>query len=555
MRYHQYVLDAARCTQPGMSNQLAIVPFVELAREIHQRKLTGALRLSQERQKIALYFDEGAFTAAATNLRPFRLAKILIEHRLCTPEQIAAAGGSELSDAQLAKALIAQHALTPAVSADGQRLLMREIFRYVANWRAGEWEFAPRVRPAEPTRIALALPPLLLEPARSVDYSQLAAVLQPATVTTLVSSPPTADLSLLPLEGFVLSRLLPQQTVAQIINDVGLPPEQVLCALYTLSLADMLTLNPPLPARIDENRAAQAYVRSPSVETVAATVSPLAEVSGAAPGAAAPVKSGAVMNAPNSPAPDDKFAASSTRSLQAQLDVFLFRLREAENYYQILGVPTDADTRAVKHAYHALARSYHPDKFRALEPEIHTAADNAFAQATKAYHTLSDEKLRATYNRRIKLTANEPAPVSPTVNPSAPPSATAADKPSAAPASGEEQYRTGTEALRRGNIGAAIEALRIAVAQQPARSQYRLQYARALSYDKSRLRDAALEIEKVIEDSGRTAEAHLLLAEVYQKSGMKIRARAEAEKALESEPSNAEARALLHELRDAVLKK
>jgi molecular chaperone DnaJ len=62
--------------------------------------------------------------------------------------------------------------------------------------------------------------------------------------------------------------------------------------------------------------------------------------------------------------------------------------------YEVLGVPRDADERAVKKAFRALARELHPDVNR-HDPE----AEEKFKEAAEAYEVLSDADRRATYDR------------------------------------------------------------------------------------------------------------------------------------------------------------
>jgi molecular chaperone DnaJ len=62
--------------------------------------------------------------------------------------------------------------------------------------------------------------------------------------------------------------------------------------------------------------------------------------------------------------------------------------------YEVLGVPRDADERAIKKAFRALARELHPDVNR-HDPE----AEEKFKEAAEAYEILSDGERRATYDR------------------------------------------------------------------------------------------------------------------------------------------------------------
>lgn len=63
------------------------------------------------------------------------------------------------------------------------------------------------------------------------------------------------------------------------------------------------------------------------------------------------------------------------------------------DYYEILGVPRDADNETIKKAYRRLALQYHPD--RSSEPD----AEEKFKVATEAYEVLRDPERRAVYDR------------------------------------------------------------------------------------------------------------------------------------------------------------
>ena len=64
------------------------------------------------------------------------------------------------------------------------------------------------------------------------------------------------------------------------------------------------------------------------------------------------------------------------------------------DYYEILGVPKDADADTIKKAYRKVALKYHPDR----NPD-NKEAEEKFKEAAEAYEVLSDEDKRARYNR------------------------------------------------------------------------------------------------------------------------------------------------------------
>jgi molecular chaperone DnaJ len=64
------------------------------------------------------------------------------------------------------------------------------------------------------------------------------------------------------------------------------------------------------------------------------------------------------------------------------------------DYYEVLGVPREANGDEVKRAYRKLAVKLHPDR----NPDDHTAED-AFKEASEAYAVLSDQERRRRYDR------------------------------------------------------------------------------------------------------------------------------------------------------------
>ncbi|MDC0517458.1 DnaJ domain-containing protein, partial [Porticoccaceae bacterium] len=63
-----------------------------------------------------------------------------------------------------------------------------------------------------------------------------------------------------------------------------------------------------------------------------------------------------------------------------------------QDYYKILSVAPDADSKTIKTAYRKLARKYHPDVSE------HHEAEEKFKQIAEAYEVLKDPKKRAQYD-------------------------------------------------------------------------------------------------------------------------------------------------------------
>jgi molecular chaperone DnaJ len=63
-----------------------------------------------------------------------------------------------------------------------------------------------------------------------------------------------------------------------------------------------------------------------------------------------------------------------------------------KDYYEILGIPRDADEQAIKKAYHNLAMQWHPDRNKSLE------AEDRFKEIAMAYAILKDPQKRTRYD-------------------------------------------------------------------------------------------------------------------------------------------------------------
>ncbi len=63
------------------------------------------------------------------------------------------------------------------------------------------------------------------------------------------------------------------------------------------------------------------------------------------------------------------------------------------DYYEVLGVPRDADANTIKGAYRRLARQYHPDVNKAPD------AEERLKEINEAYEVLSDPDKRQSYDR------------------------------------------------------------------------------------------------------------------------------------------------------------
>ncbi|HYO93712.1 MAG TPA: DnaJ domain-containing protein [Polyangiaceae bacterium] len=71
------------------------------------------------------------------------------------------------------------------------------------------------------------------------------------------------------------------------------------------------------------------------------------------------------------------------------------------NYYELLGVLVIADDEALRVAFHAFARAFHPDAYPDGEPDIRGRLTRIFQRGTEAYRVLAHPERRAEYDMAL----------------------------------------------------------------------------------------------------------------------------------------------------------
>lgn len=478
-------------------------PAAELIREIVAKGLSGALRLSHDRAKAVIYFENGGLVFAASNLRAHRLIEILRRNHTFSDAQLAKIP-AQATDEELSDLLVKSERLTPAVLSGIKTNQVSEILRAALLWTAGEWQFDPRVRIGGDTRVTIHVNRVLLECARHLPADYVAArFTETQEELNLVSS---GDANLLPPEAFVLSRVSPTIRLKELLTISGLPETETLRAVYGLSLAGVV------------RRAAW----------------PSTGINGTA---ANPTVKQGKQTAAESP-------VSAGNDEQAGLQALFARLEKAKNYYDVLDVSHRASAEEVKDAYHALARSYHPDRFHQRDAELRSRVDSAFARIARAYETLNDPHLRAEYDAQQ---APKPALGNSTSLPATP----TADRPppNKEDTRAENSFRQGLAAMKENNPKQALRLFAEAASVDPRQARYRAEYGRALISQPEMRRTAEIELKAAISLEPNNASYRVILAELYKALGLHRRADGEIQRALRSDPKNEAARQFLANLK------
>jgi curved DNA-binding protein CbpA len=496
-----------------MQGQLGKHPLAELIREIAAAGQSGALRLSRQRAKVAIYFEDGKLVFATSNLRAHRLRQAVIRHGV--PAAQLENFPPQTSDDELASALIQSGQLKPATLVVIRRRQVSDVLMLPLLWIDGTWEFDPRVRVADDLRVQVDVNRLLLECARHLPAGFVAARLGAKNSAYLRAASDNGR-NLRPAEASVLARAAESITLRELTSLSGIAKEDSYRAVYALSLSGLLQRNDW----------------------------PIALGAG---NSSAPIKpSAAHRRAP-------KGTEVEVIDKVADVEALFARLETAKNHYEVLDVARLAASDEVKNAYHALARRFHPDRFHQSDPELRNRVESAFARIAQAYETLSDQSLRADYDggRSTKpgVTGRQKPVVTESVatekgSNGAKQSAVGPDAIRA-----EASFRQGMDLLQRNLHDKAVRFLAEAAMLSPREARYRAHYGHALIRQSTTRRMAETELQAALALEPDNTSYRVMLAELYKQLGLRRRAEGEAQRALAVDPKHEAARALLLSLK------
>jgi curved DNA-binding protein CbpA len=193
------------------------------------------------------------------------------------------------------------------------------------------------------------------------------------------------------------------------------------------------------------------------------------------------------------------------------------------NYYEILGVPRNAPTAAVREAYLRQARERHPDRF--TDPTAKRQAEESLKEITTAFNTLSNERLRQEYDGELE----RPRPTTPAEI-------------------AAQAYAQGLQQIEARDFAEAATSLRVAVHNAPNDARYHVALGRALMHNPRAGRDAIEALEAAARLAPTDAAPHLELARALAALGMRLRAQRALEAALRLAPQDAQARKVAREI-------
>ena len=493
-----------------MNGQLGEQPLAELIREIRVKSLAGRLQLQHERIRTVIYFDQGELLYAASNVRPLRLREYLLKAGIA--EAALARYEEQRSDLELVRALCKDHLLSAAAAEQIQAKQIADVVRLALSWTEGTWEFDPRSRLDESINLKLDTRPLLFEAGRRTTAKFAASRFPSRDEVISPGSTPLDAEKLSPTEVFLLSRVDRPTALNEVIALSGVSENDALVYVYSLALLGLL--------QRANWKSVFAGVHAKTIETVA--------------------------SAPAVPVADEADDVES----------FLEQLNNAQTHYDVLSVSKESSPAQMKTRYYELARRFHPDRYRKSKPLLISRLESAFARITQAYDTLRDDNLRANYDAKLRARQKAQQVADATAQ-----KATAVEKPAGAKAEStlesglsiaqraEMQFKEGLEALELGQRKVAVGLFAAAAGAVPKEARYHAHYGLLLAEQEHTRRAAEAEFQAAIKLDPKNGVYRVMLAELYRDLGLLLRARGEAERAVEADPNNAKARDLLRALK------
>jgi curved DNA-binding protein CbpA len=535
-----------------MAGQLKINPLPELIREISAAELSGALRLTRERAKAVVYFNAGEIIYAASNLRAFRLVESARRWNILSEQQLAEIQGKP-SDLELGTTLVETGTLSREKLDAMLERQVSELLLHTLLWTEGEWEFDPRVRITFDVRLSIKTKKLLTESARHLPVEFVSERFKAKDERLSPDPEAPADFNLLPNEAFVMTRVYTPLSVDELLAISGLPEAETLKVIYTLSLGGFLRRS-----KWPEALTAEMIAKARAVKTATTAEQ------------ATPVETILKAEQKSAPTPPATTAAPPSQSEemhdeQSEINALFAKVRLTPDHYQMLGVRRTASASDIKRAYYALAKRFHPDRFRRdTDDEQLARIQSAFAQIAQAYDTLKDQTTRAGYDSKLLKqeaaqrgsrastpprhdVTNQGREVSKAGNEAKAPSA--GQQPGPNDFKVEEKFQQGLSALQKGDSVSAIAALGEAARLAPSEPRYRAHFGQALASQANLRHSAEAELKAAIALDAGNAAYRVMLAELYAKIGLLKRAQGELSRVLADDPKNEAARRLLDKLK------
>ena len=494
--------------ESDLRGALKRTPFARLLQRLFAQRATGSLLMMKEDTKKIVSFSEGYPVSVKSNVLSECLGQILLQQRLISHEALQeSVRRMKAEKRHQGELLVEMGVLSPY---NLSRALMEQVEAKLFNifaWPDGQFMFKEgEPPPAEALRLDRSPAAIILEGIRRhYDAARQSAVLIPYAGKYVKLNPdPMMRLQALtsdPTEQEFVRGIDGRTRLETVVSSARISKEQARLLLVALAQAGMI-----------EPADAPAVRPNTPIASSAVAVD-LTGGPASVPDTAEPLST-----------PQLALVAQTVKN---------------QDHYWALGVQQDASIQEVDRAYEALARSFHPDRYRHHSDEDRHLAQDIFDRLTEAHRVLRDPTKRRAYSAKLEKPR-------------------ASSDPSSGPipvGAAKELYDAGMEHLRANRHREAVEAFRQAARMLPNQAEFRAGLGWALfreaPADARAGRAALAELRRAIQLDPKNRRARYYLGHFHAQTGQSAQAIAEFEKLLELDPGAVDVVDELRRLRES----
>ena len=526
-----------------INGNLSRHPVAELLVEIAQTDLSGSLRVSQNEQKIVVYFEKGYVVFAASNSRKHRLFEILLNQNQITKENLGKIENFT-NDFFLAKELVEKKLFRK----EGIDMLfsfqIKKILSDAIEMKDGEWIFNSLARIKQGIRFEVDLSKTLYDYSKKIETQNILGRFK-SFDEAFRSHPKKKSISddFTPQEAFILSRIENSDVSIDDLRSMsGLSTNDIMPALYKLWLGGFIIRSNWNSAfsidAISNINSAKVHLKKSAI-SVEEEQQRIKEEREKAEAAKAEEEA-------KRKAEEEKAKAEKENQKELSLQEYVDRIEDAATHYEIFDVKPDAKLSEIKKAYFSLAKNFHPDLYhKTVEPDMHEKIQDAFTELAHAYETLKDEEAREVYDFKLRKVLEKLKEESGDDEQTLSKADIASQNQSQMAA---ENFDNGYDHLMNEEYEEALPYFGRAVHIAPGNARYHAFYGKALSFDSSQRHKAESELQTAIKIDSKNPIYRIMLAELFIEIGLKARAKGELNRLLKFAPNNQEAKSLLDSL-------
>ncbi len=473
-------------------------------KDIHFKKKRGRLSFHHQNFQKYLFFQEGLLVHAKTNHPLELLGEVLFRLGKLSKEDFKRIDAYVEPKKSIGSVLLERGLLSKESLQEGLTYQMREVVLNMFSVFDAELKFQEDVDFSDQTfDMKLKLPVLIEEGIRRMKHNPKLEMF----LTEKTPYPKSIDfyLRLTEQERELLDKVKGKSTAGELLSNSDLMPELFWKSLYLLYCLDLVDLR-------DEAR--------PSLDK---TILPKEEEP------KEPKEEERSQEKVEEKTEDEKIGGVEKEE-QAKAEERINEVLEFHeklsslNYYQILGITTDASPEDAKRSYFRLARKFHPDLFeRDLPSETMQKIDTVFDHITKAYQTLSDDTSKSDYNGRLDAPPTE-------------------DQRRDSAKEAEKRFRQGKFLFNQARYEEALVFLEQAIRLSREKASYYLLLAMTQTKLHIYRKEAEKNFIRALKLEPWNAEAYAALGLLYKKEGLHIKAKKQFEKALQIDPDHRIAR-------------